>query len=182
MSGSPAGEWDTIVVGSGFGGSVTALRRAERGDRVLVLEQGRRFAPGDFPRSNWDLRRYFWAPALGCRGPFRMSFFRHVTVLSGVGVGGGSLVYANTLPVPGPAFFEHGSWAGLRPWADELAPHYATARRMLGAEAQPVPRAHGPRAPRARRLAGPGGALVAHRRGRPLREAWGRGPGSVLRR
>jgi cholesterol oxidase len=137
MSGSPAGEWDTIVVGSGFGGSVTALRRAERGDRVLVLEQGRRFAPGDFPRSHWDLRRYFWAPALGCRGPFRMSFFRHVTVLSGVGVGGGSLVYANTLPVPGPAFFEHGSWAGLRPWADELAPHYATARRMLGAARNP---------------------------------------------
>jgi cholesterol oxidase len=129
--------FDTIVVGSGFGGSVSALRRAERGDRVLVLEQGRRFAKEDFARSNWDLRRFLWAPALGMRGPFRMSFFRHVTVLSGVGVGGGSLVYANTLPVPGEAFFGHGSWAGLRDWQAELAPHYATAKRMLGAARNP---------------------------------------------
>jgi cholesterol oxidase len=129
--------YDTIVVGSGFGGSVTALRRAEKGDRVLVLEQGRRFGPQDFPKSNWDLRRYFWAPQVGCRGPFRMSFFRHVTVLSGVGVGGGSLVYANTLPVPGDAFFEHGSWQGLVYWKAELAPHYVTAKTMLGAARNP---------------------------------------------
>jgi len=78
-----------------------------------------------------------WLPALGCRGIFKMTFFRHVTVLSGVGVGGGSLVYANTLPVPPPAFFTTGSWAGLADWQAELSPHYDTARWMLGATAVP---------------------------------------------
>lgn len=129
--------FDAIVVGSGFGGSVSALRLAEKGLRVLVLEKGRRFGPEDFPRTNWDLRRFMWRPALGMRGPFRMSFFRHVTVLSGVGVGGGSLVYANTLPVPKAGFFEQGSWAGLRDWERELEPHFATAKRMLGAARNP---------------------------------------------
>src|SRR5688572_15011763 len=104
--------WDAIVVGSGFGGSVSALRLAEKGHRVLVLEKGRRFAPEDFPKSNWNLRRFLWNPSLGMRGPFQMSFMRHITVFSGVGVGGGSLVYANTLPVPRRDFFETGSWAG----------------------------------------------------------------------
>src|SRR5687768_13793371 len=125
--------WDAIVVGSGFGGSVSALRLAEKGLRVLVVEKGRRFRPEDFARTNWDLRRFMWRPAAGMRGPFQMSFFRHVTVLSGVGVGGGSLVYANTLPVPKRAFFEQGSWAGLADWERELEPHYGTAKRMLGA-------------------------------------------------
>jgi len=129
--------WDVIVVGSGFGGSVSALRLAEKGYRVLVIEQGRRFAPGDFPRSNWDLRRFMWQPEAGMRGPFKMSFTRHVTVLHGIGVGGGSLVYANTLPTPPSAFFTSGSWAGLADWEAELQPHYATALRMLGAEDNP---------------------------------------------
>jgi cholesterol oxidase len=129
--------FDAIVVGSGFGGSVSALRLAEKGHKVLVLEKGRRFAPDDFPRTNWDLRRFLWQPTLGMRGPFQMSFLRHVTVLSGVGVGGGSLVYANTLPVPEAEFFETGSWAGLRDWRQELEPHYATAKKMLGATRNP---------------------------------------------
>jgi cholesterol oxidase len=129
--------FDAIVVGSGFGGSVSALRLAEKGHRVLVLEKGRRFRPEDFPTTNWDLRRFMWRPRLGMRGPFQMTFTRNVTVFSGVGVGGGSLVYANTLPVPEPAFFEDGSWAGLRDWRAELEPHYATAKRMLGATRNP---------------------------------------------
>lgn len=129
--------YDVIVVGSGFGGSVSALRLAEKGYRVAVLEKGRRFRPEDFPATNWNLRRFMWNPRLGMRGPFKMTFMRHVTVFSGVGVGGGSLVYANTLPVPESAFFEEGSWAGLRDWQAELAPHYATAKRMLGVTPNP---------------------------------------------
>jgi cholesterol oxidase len=129
--------WDFVVVGSGFGGSVSALRLAEKGYRVLVLERGGRFGPGDFPRSNWNLRRYLWAPRLGLRGIMKLTYMRHVTVLSGAGVGGGSLVYANTLPVPRDDFFAAPSWAGLADWKRELAPHYATALRMLGAVRTP---------------------------------------------
>ncbi len=125
--------WDAIVIGSGFGGSVSALRLAERGLRVLVLEKGRRFGPEDFPQSNRQLKRWLWAPRLGFRGPFRMTFLPHVTALSGVGVGGGSLVYANTLPVPEDGFFQACSWSHLADWKAELAPHYLTAQRMLGA-------------------------------------------------
>lgn len=129
--------YDAIVIGSGFGGSVSALRLTEKGHRVLVLEKGRRFAPADFPKTNWNLRRWLWMPALSMHGLFKMTFLEHVTIFSGVGVGGGSLVYANTLPVPKAEFFASGSWAGLRDWAAELAPHYATAKRMLGANANP---------------------------------------------
>jgi cholesterol oxidase len=130
---------DVIVVGSGFGGSVSALRLAEKGYRVRVIEKGRRFAASDFPETNWDLRRWMWQPEVGMRGIFQMSFFEHVTILHGVGVGGGSLVYANTLPVPSDGFFKASSWAHLADdWRRELAPHYATARRMLGANPNPV--------------------------------------------
>ncbi len=129
--------YDWIIVGSGFGGSVSALRLAEKGYRVAVLEKGKRFGLEDFPKSNWDLRRWMWMPAAGLHGIFQMSFFEHVTILHGVGVGGGSLVYANTLPLPKDGFFKASSWAHLADWARELAPHYATARRMLGAAPNP---------------------------------------------
>ncbi len=135
--GTKSDAYDAIVIGSGFGGSVSALRLTEKGYRVLLLEKGKRFAKEDFPKTNWDLRRWLWRPEVGMHGIFKMTFFEHVTIFSGVGVGGGSLVYANTLPVPKSEFFRSGSWAGLRDWASELAPHYATAKRMLGAAANP---------------------------------------------
>ncbi|MBM7117934.1 GMC oxidoreductase [Archangium primigenium] len=129
---------DWLIIGSGFGGSVSALRLTEKGYRVVLLEKGRRLAGEDFPKTNWDLKKWLWMPWLGWRGLFKMTLFRHVTVLSGVGVGGGSLVYANTLPLPKDAFFQAPSWGGLAKWREELAPHYATARRMLGATVNPL--------------------------------------------
>jgi cholesterol oxidase len=126
-------DFDWIVIGSGFGGSVSALRLAEKGYRVLVLEKGRRFQAKDFARNNTELDRWLWAPAAGLRGIFQMTFMQHVTILHGVGVGGGSLTYANTLPQPKRSFFRAASWAGLADWESELAPHYDTARKMLGA-------------------------------------------------
>jgi cholesterol oxidase len=125
-------DFDWLVIGSGFGGSVSALRLADKGYRVGVLECGRRFEDGELPRSTWDVRRYFYAPRLGMRGIFRLSTFRDVTVVSGAGVGGGSLGYANTLYVPPRAFFDDPQWSGLGDWQVELAPHYAEAERMLG--------------------------------------------------
>jgi cholesterol oxidase len=126
-------DYDWIVIGSGFGGSVCALRLAEKGYRVAVLEQGRRYADHDFARSASDARRMLWAPRLGLSGIMRISTFRHVSVLSGVGVGGGSLVYANTLYQPhSDDFYRHPQWAGLADWRAVLAPHYDTARTMLG--------------------------------------------------
>ncbi len=130
--------FDWVIVGSGFGGSVSALRLAEKGYSVLVLEKGRRFDAADFPDTNWDLRRWLWMPKLGMRGFFQMSFFEHATIFHGVGVGGGSLTYANTLPTPTQGFFRAPSWSGLGDWERELAPHYATARRMLGAATNPT--------------------------------------------
>jgi len=129
--------YDFAIIGSGFGGSVSALRLCEKGYRVLLLEKGRRFTAADFPKTNWDLRRWMWMPELGMRGLFKMSFLPHITVVHGVGYGGGSLVYANTLPVPKKSFFEARSWAGLANWESELSPHYATAKRMLGATQNP---------------------------------------------
>ncbi len=130
--------YDAIVIGSGFGGSVSALRLSEKGYRVLVIEKGRRFRPEDFPETNWDLRRWMWMPKLGMRGLFQMSFLDHITVMHGAGVGGGSLVYANTLPEPTEAFFKAPSWAHVADWQRELAPHYLTAKRMLGAAQNPL--------------------------------------------
>ena len=128
---------DVLVIGSGFGGSVAALRAAEKGYRVLVLEAGRRFADEDFARTSWDARRYLWAPSLGCYGVQRIHRLPDVVVLAGAGVGGGSLNYANTLYVPPRPFFEDPQWADITDWQAELAPHYDTAQRMLGSTTNP---------------------------------------------
>lgn len=130
--------WDWLIIGSGFGGSVSALRLAEKGYSVLVLEKGRRWSDEDFPTTNWNLRKWFWAPAIGFRGFFKMTFLRHITALSGVGVGGGSLVYANTLPMPKEGFYRTPGWGHLADWKRELAPHYDMALRMLGASDYPA--------------------------------------------
>ena len=125
-------DFDWLIVGSGFGGSVSALRLAEKGYSVGVLECGRRFADHEFPRSTADLKRYFWNPRLGMKGIFRLTTFKDVSVVSGCGVGGGSLGYACTLYVPPTKFFEDRQWADMEDWEAALAPHYDEARRMLG--------------------------------------------------
>jgi cholesterol oxidase len=125
-------DYDWLVVGSGFGGSVSALRLREKGYSVGVLECGRRFEDDGLPSSTWDVRRYFWAPRLGMRGIFRLSIFKHVAIVSGAGVGGGSLGYANTLYRARRRFYEDPQWAGLADWEAALAPHYDEAERMLG--------------------------------------------------
>ena len=138
MSSSPAPyDFDWLVIGSGFGGSVSALRLAEKGYSVGVLECGRRFADHEFPRSTADARRYWWFPHLGMKGIFRLTTFKDVSVVSGCGVGGGSLGYACTLYVPPRQFFEDRQWAGMADWETELAPHYAEAQRMLGVVENP---------------------------------------------
>ncbi len=127
-------DYDWIVIGSGFGGSVSALRLAEKGYRVAVLEAGRRFRDEDFATTTWNARRYYWLPRLGLKGILRMTLFKDIFVVSGCGVGGGSLGFANTLyrPTPGSAFYRDPQWAGLEEWESALAPHYETAERMLG--------------------------------------------------
>ncbi|MCB9293392.1 MAG: GMC family oxidoreductase [Lewinellaceae bacterium] len=130
-------DYDYIIIGSGFGGSVSALRLAEKGYKVLVIEKGKWYRSEDFARTNWNLPRMFWVPALRFFGIMKMTFFRHITILSGVGVGGGSLVYANTLPVPKREFFSSGNWKRLADWEAELRPFYQTARKMLGAAPNP---------------------------------------------
>jgi cholesterol oxidase len=125
-------EVDVLVVGSGFGGSVAALRLTEKGYSVAVLESGRRFGPDDFARTNWNLRRFLFMPRLGLRGIQRMTLLDDLVVLSGAGVGGGSLVYANTLYEPLDPFFDDRQWAEIAEWRDELDPYYTLAREMLG--------------------------------------------------
>ncbi|WP_433066741.1 FAD-dependent oxidoreductase [Dactylosporangium sp. CS-033363] len=129
--------YDVIVVGSGFGGSVSALRLTEKGYRVAVLEAGRRFADEDFAKTSWRLRDYLFAPSIGCHGILRMTLLPDVLVLSGAGVGGGSLGYANTLYKPPDVFFQDPQWAGITDWKAELEPHYAEASRMLGVAENP---------------------------------------------
>ena len=129
--------YDFIIVGSGFGGSVSALRLAEKGYRVLVVEAGKRFRPEDFPRTNWNVRKFLWMPALFCYGIQRLTLLRDVLVLSGAGVGGGSLVYANTLLLPPDEVFARDTWPAGSNWKARLAPHYETARRMLGVTRAP---------------------------------------------
>ncbi|MEP7051733.1 MAG: GMC family oxidoreductase [Pseudomonadota bacterium] len=124
--------FDFIIVGSGFGGSVSAMRLAQKGYRVAVIEAGKRWGAGDFPKSNWNVFKYFWAPKLRCFGIQNITLLKGVMVLHGSGVGGGSLVYANTLMRPLPSVFDDPAWSGAVRWQEELSPHYETARRMLG--------------------------------------------------
>ncbi|MCA9731098.1 GMC family oxidoreductase [candidate division KSB1 bacterium] len=127
-------DYDFIIVGSGFGGSASALRLSEKGYKVLLLEKGKWFHAQDFPQSNWNVRKWIWLPFLRLHGFFKITFFRHVATLSGVGVGGGSLVYANTLPIPKTKFFKSETWSHLADWENELMPFYKTALKMMGAE------------------------------------------------
>ncbi|GAO02324.1 GMC oxidoreductase [Anaeromyxobacter sp. PSR-1] len=129
-------DYDYLVIGSGFGGSVSALRLAEKGWRVGVLEMGKRWRPEDFPRTNWNLRKFLWMPRLRLFGIQQITLLRDVLVLHGAGVGGGSLVYANTLLVPPDRAFEDARWPGGG-WRARLAPHYAMAKFMLGAVEAP---------------------------------------------
>jgi cholesterol oxidase len=131
-------DFDWLVIGSGFGGSVSALRLSEKGHSVGVLECGRRFADDELPSSTADLKRYFWNPLIGMKGIFRLTTFKDVSVVSGCGVGGGSLGYANTLYVPPKQFFEDPQWAAIDDWESALAPHYAEAQRMLGVVQTPT--------------------------------------------
>lgn len=167
---------DVVVVGSGFGGAVAALRAREKGYSVLVLEAGARFEDDDFARTSWQLRRFLFAPALRCFGIQRIDLLRNCLILSGAGVGGGSLVYGNTLYRPAPAFYRDPSWARLTDWQDELAPYLDQAERMLGV----VRYAGGTVADRLMRQ-------VAEEAGRghtfqhtPVGVHFGRGPGSVV--
>jgi cholesterol oxidase len=131
-------DYDVVVVGSGFGGSVTALRLTEKGYRVGVLEAGRRFTRDTLPKNSWDIRNYLWAPRLGMYGIQRIHLLGNVMVLAGAGVGGGSLNYANTLYVPPKPFFEDPQWKDITDWEEELKPYYDQARRMLGVRLNPT--------------------------------------------
>ncbi len=131
-------DYDVLVIGSGFGGAVAALRLTEKGYRVGVLEAGRRFEDADYPGTSWDVRNFFWAPKLGCKGIQRIHLLRDVVILAGAGVGGGSLVYANTLYEPGEAFYRDRQWGHITDWQAELAPYYDQAERMLGVVPNPT--------------------------------------------
>lgn len=112
-------DYDVLIIGSGFGGSVSALRLTEKGYRVGVLEAGRRFADEDFAETSWDLHKFLWAPKLGCYGIQRIHPLKNVLILAGAGVGGGSLNYANTLYVPPEPFFKDRQWAHITDWRDD---------------------------------------------------------------
>lgn len=133
-----AADYDVLVVGSGFGGSVSALRLTEKGYKVGVLEAGRRFADDEYAKNNWQVKKFIWAPMLGCFGIQRIHYLPDAIVLAGAGVGGGSLVYANTLYVPPSDFFKDKAWAHITDWEEELLPYYDQASRMLGRVQNPT--------------------------------------------
>jgi cholesterol oxidase len=129
--------YDYVIVGSGFGGSVSALRLTEKGYRVLVLERGRRYNAGDFPKSNWNIFKHLWMPSLRCYGILGINLLKDIMILNGSGVGGGSLVYAATLIEPSSESFQSEGWQGQVEWESELRPHYETASHMLGVSLNP---------------------------------------------
>ncbi len=129
---------DVVVIGSGFGGSVAALRLTEKGYKVAVLEAGKRFADKDFAKTSWRLRKFLWMPQLGCYGIQRIDKLKDVLILSGAGVGGGSLVYANTLYEPLDPFYKDPAWGHITDWKREMAPYYDQAKRMLGVTTYPI--------------------------------------------
>ncbi len=129
--------YDYVIIGSGFGGSVSAMRLTEKGYSVLVLERGKRFEDNDFPKTNWNLPKYLWLPALRLHGIFEMTFMNGLLALHGAGVGGGSLMYGNVLIEPDDRLFAHPSWSHLNDWKAELRPHYDMARKMLGVARNP---------------------------------------------
>jgi cholesterol oxidase len=131
-------DFDFLVIGSGFGGSVSACRLAEKGYRVGVIEMGKRWTAADFPKTTWNLRRWMWRPGLKLFGFYDMRPFRHVMILCGNAVGGGSITYANTLLAPPERVWQGGSWKGLADWEREMPAHYAEARRMLGVTTNPL--------------------------------------------
>jgi cholesterol oxidase len=135
---SPPHDYDFIIIGSGFGGSVSAHRLTEKGYRVAVLEQGKRYTTEDLPKTTWNLRKYIWAPKLGLKGILGITTFKDIVIFHGSGVGGGSLVYANTHLEPLDKFYTDPKWADLGSWREELAPFYAEAKRMLGTVESPV--------------------------------------------
>ena len=130
-------DYDVLVIGSGFGGSVSALRLTEKGYKVGVFEAGKRFEDKDFAKNSWRLRKFLWMPQLGCYGIQRIDKLKDVLILSGAGVGGGSLVYANTLYEPLDPFYRDPAWGHITDWKSELAPYYDQAKRMLGVSIYP---------------------------------------------
>src|SRR5699024_726455 len=133
-----ATHYDVLIIGSGFGGSVTALRLVEKGYKVGVLEAGKRYADEDFAKYSWHLKQFLWAPAVGCYGIQRSHLLRNVMILAGAGVGGGSLNYANTLYQAEEEYFRNKQWAHITDWKEELTPYYDQTRRMLGVVTNPT--------------------------------------------
>ncbi len=169
-------DYDVVVIGSGFGGSVSALRLTEKGYRVAVLEAGRRFTDDTLPKNSWHLRDFLWAPRLGCTGIQRIHVLKDCVILAGAGVGGGSLNYANTLYEPPQAFYDDPQWSSITDWRAELAPHYDQAKRMLGVTTYP---GDTPSDVEMRRLAGQFGKADTFRK-TPVGVFFGAGPGETV--
>ena len=175
-------DYDVVIIGSGFGGSVAALRAAEKGYRVGVMEAGRRWRDEDIPKTNWDLKDYLWFPAAELYGMQKIEYLDDVLVLCGAGVGGGSQVYGNTLYVPPKKFFDAPEWAAITDWADELAPCYDQARRMFGVVRYPyLPTDLDRYMHQVATEMGQRRNFQQDAGGRVLRQAWSRSRGSLLR-